>query len=79
KTDGRVPMYMVQGWSGHGVAQTVRIGKAICDDFVGRNDDFSMLTGIDHREIPLGRQLSPIAIPAAKAAMSVMSALNPGR
>ncbi|KWH59506.1 NAD(P)/FAD-dependent oxidoreductase [Burkholderia semiarida] len=79
KTDGRVPMYMVQGWSGHGVAQTVRIGKAICDDFVGRNDDFSMLTGIDHRAIPLGRQLSPIAIPAAKAAMSVMSALNPGR
>ncbi len=79
KTDGRLPMYMVQGWSGHGVAQTVRIGKAICDDFVGRNDDFSMLTGIDRREIPLGRQLSPIAIPAAKAAMSVMSALNPGR
>lgn len=79
KTDARVPMYMVQGWSGHGVAQTVRIGKAICDDFVGRNDDFSMLTGIDHRAIPLGRQLSPIAIPAAKAAMSVMSALNPGR
>jgi len=38
-----------------------------------------MLTGIDHRAIPLGRQLSPIAIPAAKAAMSVMSALNPGR
>ncbi|MCA3934313.1 MAG: FAD-dependent oxidoreductase, partial [Burkholderia sp.] len=66
-------------WSGHGVAQTVRIGKAICDDFFGRNDDFSMLTGIDHRAIPLGRQLSPIAIPAAKAAMSVMSALNPGR
>ncbi|MBU9342010.1 FAD-dependent oxidoreductase [Burkholderia multivorans] len=79
KTDGRVPVYMVQGWSGHGVAQTVRIGKAICDDFVGRNDDFSMLTGIDHREIPLGRQLSPVAIPAAKAAMSVMTALNPGK
>ena len=50
KTDGRAPMYMVQGWSGHGVAQTVRIGKAICDDFVGRKDDFSMLTGIDHRD-----------------------------
>ncbi|KVU68621.1 FAD-dependent oxidoreductase [Burkholderia ubonensis] len=79
KTDGRVPMYMVQGWSGHGVAQTVRIGKAICDDFIGRNDDFSMLTGIDHRAIPLGRQLSPIAIPAAKAAMSMMTALNPGK
>ncbi|KDB10401.1 FAD dependent oxidoreductase [Burkholderia sp. lig30] len=79
KTEGNVPVYMVQGWSGHGVAQTVRIGKAICDDFIGRNDDFSMLTGIDHREIPLGRQLSPIAIPAAKAAMSVMSAINPGK
>lgn len=79
KTDSRVPMYMVQGWSGHGVAQTVRIGKAISDDFVGRNDDFSMLTAIDHRAIPLGRQLSPVAIPAAKAAMSVMSALNPGK
>jgi len=79
KAEGNVPVYMVQGWSGHGVAQTVRIGKAICGDFVGRNDDFSMLTGIDHREIPLGRQLSPIAIPAAKAAMSVMNAINPGK
>ncbi len=79
KTGGHVPIYMVQGWSGHGVAQTVRIGKAICDDFIGRSDDFSMLTGIDHRDIPLGRQLSPIAIPAAKAAMSVMNAINPGK
>ena len=79
KTDASVPIYMVQGWSGHGVAQTVRIGKAICDDFVGRNDDFSMLTSIEHRAIPLGRRLSPLTIPVVRATMGAMSALNPGK
>jgi gamma-glutamylputrescine oxidase len=29
KTEDTVPVYMVHGWSGHGVAQTVRIGKAV--------------------------------------------------
>lgn len=73
------PIYMVHGWSGHGVAQTVRIGKAICDDLTGSNDDFAMLTRIDHKQIPLGRQFSPIAIPMVKAAIGVVSTVNPGR
>lgn len=38
------PIYVVHGWSGHGIAQTIRIGKAIRDDLLGVNDDFTMLT-----------------------------------
>lgn len=36
-------IYSVFGWSGHGVAQTVRIGQAISDAIRGDNDDFEML------------------------------------
>ncbi len=77
KSDDRVPVYMVHGWNGHGVAQTVRIGKAISDDLTGRNDDFTMLTRIDHASIPLGSYLSPVAIPLAKGILGVISTLNP--
>ncbi|CDG17626.1 NAD(P)/FAD-dependent oxidoreductase [Xenorhabdus doucetiae] len=77
KSDDSVPVYMVHGWSGHGVAQTVRIGKAISDDFTGRNHDFTMLTRIEHSSIPLGSYLSPMAIPLIKGALGVISTLNP--
>ncbi len=79
KVSASASVYMVQGWSGHGVAQAVRIGKAICDDFCGRNDDFSMLTAIEHRDIGLGRPLLPVAIPVAKAIAGVMGSLSPGK
>ncbi|MDR0253987.1 MAG: FAD-binding oxidoreductase [Brucellaceae bacterium] len=79
KTEGCIPVYTVHGWSGHGVAQTVRIGKAISDDIRNINDDFAMLTTIDHYNIPMGRHLSPFAIPVAKAALEVMSTVNPGK
>lgn len=79
KVSAGAQVYMVQGWSGHGLAQSVRIGKAICDDFCGRNDDFSMLTAIEHRDIGLGRQLLPVAIPVAKAIAGVMGSLSPGK
>ncbi|WP_387463223.1 FAD-dependent oxidoreductase [Photorhabdus sp. RM323S] len=77
KSGDSVPVYMVHGWSGHGVVQTVRIGKAISDDFIRRNDDFTMLTRIDHASIPLGSYLSPVAIPLAKGVLGVISTLNP--
>lgn len=79
KVGSDVPVYIVHGWSGHGVAQTIRIGKAISDDIIGLNDDFTMLTRIDHMNIPLGRQLSPMAIPLVKAALGVTNTLNPGK
>lgn len=72
-----VPRYLVHGWSGHGVAQTVRIGKAISDDITGRNDDFTMLTRIEHDVIPLGNYLGPVAIPLVKGALSLKSLVNP--
>ncbi|MDC9595345.1 NAD(P)/FAD-dependent oxidoreductase [Xenorhabdus anantnagensis] len=77
KSGDSVPVYMVHGWSGHGVAQTVRIGKAISDDFTRRNNDFTMLTSIDHMNIPLGSYLSPVAIPLVKGVLGVISTLNP--
>lgn len=77
KSDGAIPQYLVHGWSGHGVAQTVRIGKAISDDITGRNDDFTMLTRIKHDTIPLGETLGPIAIPLVKGALTIQSLLDP--
>ncbi|WP_338805296.1 FAD-dependent oxidoreductase [Xenorhabdus griffiniae] len=77
KSGDNIPVYMVHGWSGHGVAQTVRVGKAISDDLIGRNRDFAMLTCIDHTRIPLGSYLSPVAIPLIKGALGVISTINP--
>lgn len=77
KSAGDVPVYMVHGWSGHGVAQTVRIGRAISDDLTGRNNDYAMLTRFDHAGIPLGRHLSPVAIPLIKGALGVRGLINP--
>ncbi|NIH11789.1 MAG: FAD-binding oxidoreductase [Serratia symbiotica] len=73
------PIYVVHGWSGHGIAQTIRIGKAIRDDLLGVNDDFTMLTTIKHRSLIIGRQLAPIAIPIAKTLMELGSKLSPGK
>ncbi len=72
-------IYSVHGWSGHGIAQTVRIGKAIRDDMLGLNDDFAMLTNISHRSVLMGRQLAPLAIPLAKSLLNLGSILTPGK
>lgn len=71
--------YLVHGWSGHGVAQTVRIGKAISDDITGKNKDFEMLMAIEHMGILLGRQLSPVVIPVAKAFLEMGSVVVPSK
>ncbi|OCQ53230.1 Gamma-glutamylputrescine oxidoreductase [Photorhabdus australis subsp. thailandensis] len=77
KSGDSVPVYMVHGWNGHGLAQTVRIGKAISDELTRRNDDFTMLTCIDHVSIPLGSYLSPVVIPLVKGALGMISMFNP--
>lgn len=77
REDRGVPVYMVHGWSGHGVAQAVRIGKAIADDVTGTAKDFDMLLDIQHHPIPLGTQLAPVAIPLAKTAFGLYSKVAP--
>lgn len=80
KSGDQFPIYAVHGWSGHGVAQTVRIGKAIAEDFVGKNTaDFSMLTQIQHTNIPFGRTFAPVAIPIAKCLLTIQAAIQPGK
>lgn len=79
KFGDKYPIYAVHGWSGHGVAQTIRIGKAIADDFCGKADDFTMLAKIQHQDILFGRALAPIAIPIAKSAYSLGAVVNPGK
>lgn len=76
KFEHKFPIYAVHGWSGHGVAQTVRIGKAIADDFVGKNHDFAMLAKIEHQNILFGRRLAPIMIPLAKSAFGLGAMLQ---
>ncbi|EXB28054.1 FAD binding domain protein [Acinetobacter baumannii 1437282] len=75
----KYPIYAVHGWSGHGVAQTVRIGKAIADDFSGLNTDYAMLTRIQHSDILFGRLLAPLAIPMSKGWYGMTGMLNPGK
>lgn len=72
KFGDKFPIYAVQGWSGHGVAQTVRIGKAIADDF-------NMLTSIQHQDTLFGRALAPVVIPMAKMAYGSDALVNPGK
>lgn len=79
KIEKTVPVYAVSGWSGHGIAQTVRIGKSIRDDILKNNDDFAMLASIEHRSILLGRQLSPVAIPLAKSLLGLQGMITPGK
>ncbi|WP_235985913.1 NAD(P)/FAD-dependent oxidoreductase [Acinetobacter baretiae] len=79
KSTAKAPVYAVHGWSGHGVAQTVRIGKAIADDVFGYNQDYDRLTQIEHKNIPLGRMFAPLAIPLAKCLYSAQIALQPGK
>ncbi|AQS42288.1 MAG: FAD dependent oxidoreductase [Candidatus Tokpelaia hoelldobleri] len=77
KNDDPVPVYAVHGWNGHGVAQTVRIGKAVSDDVTGRNDDFLMLTHFEHKQIPLNNYIGPVVIPLVKGALGLKSMLTP--
>jgi len=79
KFGSKFPIYAVHGWSGHGVAQTVRIGKAIAADFIGQSSDFKMLTQIDHANILFARTLAPVVIPIAKSAYGVGALMNPGK
>ncbi|MFT4020299.1 MAG: FAD-dependent oxidoreductase [Acinetobacter sp.] len=79
KFGDRCPIYAVQGWSGHGVAQTVRIGKAIAHDFIGISHDYEMLTKIPHKDILFGRELAPFAIPLAKSAYEINAFFNPAK
>ncbi|RPE01336.1 FAD-binding oxidoreductase [Candidatus Pantoea deserta] len=72
-------IYSVHGWSGHGIAQTVRIGKAIKDDIVNANKDFAMLTAIKHTPLRIGRALAPVAIPLAKTLLGITTKIAPGK
>ncbi|WP_440617394.1 NAD(P)/FAD-dependent oxidoreductase [Cysteiniphilum sp. 6C5] len=72
-------IYSVFGWSGHGVAQTVRIGKAICDKITNQNDDFDMLCKVPNINLPMARMLAPAIIPAMTAILEVQSKLFPDK
>jgi len=72
-------IYSVHGWSGHGIAQTVRIGKAIKDDIIKANKDFAMLTTIKHTPLMIGRALAPVAIPLAKTLLGITTKIAPGK
>ncbi|MFI8416329.1 NAD(P)/FAD-dependent oxidoreductase [Serratia sp. NPDC071084] len=52
KSAASVPVYNAYGWNGHGLAQSLRVGKAISDDILNLNQDFMKLT-----------QFTPIAFP----------------
>lgn len=52
KSATSVPVYTAYGWNGHGLAQTIRAGKAIKDDFLRINRDFMRLTQFKHNAFP---------------------------
>jgi len=47
--NARQPIYYIHGWSGHGVAQTIRIGKSVADHIYGKQHDFELLHSIYHK------------------------------
>src|SRR5690606_26713610 len=73
------PIYAVQGWTGHGVAHTLRIGKAIAGYFGGKAVDINMLNTIQQQDILFGRTLARVVIPIAKTAYGLGALVNPGK
>lgn len=62
---GRTPdgLWHAQGFSGHGVALTLRVGEALADAICGKDADLSVLAEARHRPIPGGRRLAPVTMP----------------
>lgn len=79
RSPGPVPLYAVHGWNGHGVGQSVRIGKAISDDIQGRNGDFNRLTRFRHSDFPLSFLPDSWLAGGGIALSSAMGALYPQR
>jgi gamma-glutamylputrescine oxidase len=52
-----------QGFSGHGVALTLRTGEAIADAILGKDADLALLNATRHKPIPGGRALAPLTMP----------------
>jgi glycine/D-amino acid oxidase-like deaminating enzyme len=52
-----------QGFSGHGVALTLRTGEALADAIRGNDRDLQLLGAARHKPIPGGRLLAPITMP----------------
>jgi gamma-glutamylputrescine oxidase len=77
RSAGSSPLYAVHGWNGHGVGQSVRIGKAISDDVLGKNHDFTRLTRFRHSDFPLSFLPDSWLAGGGLAWSSAINALNP--
>lgn len=70
---------LCRAWlSGHGVAQTVRIGKAIADDLLGTPKILKCSHKSSIKTLHLGRVLAPLVIPM-KGAYGLGAIMNPGK
>jgi len=56
-------IWHAQGFSGHGVALTLRTGEAIADAIRGNDADLKLLSTARHKPIPGGRRLAPLTMP----------------
>jgi gamma-glutamylputrescine oxidase len=59
----RERIYLIHGWNGHGVAQSVWAGRALGQAILGDTQEFAILARIGHKPLPLGRQLAPMLMP----------------
>ena len=69
--------YIVNGWSGHGVAQSTWIGSSVARAILGDDEDFRLLSTIKHPNIPLGHSLAPYVVPAFMLHLKLKSKIWP--
>jgi gamma-glutamylputrescine oxidase len=69
--------WFADGFSGHGLALSVRVGRAMADALTGAPADLALLGRVRHRDLPLARRLAPVALPARVAWERLRQAVRP--
>ncbi len=60
-------LWHAQGFSGHGLALTIRTGEALAAAIRGDDRDLALFASVRHSAIPGGRRLAPITMPLGVA------------
>jgi len=70
-------LYIVNGWSGHGVAQSTWFGSSVARAILGDGEDFRLLSTIKHRSIPMAQSLAPYLFPAFMLHLKIKNKIWP--
>lgn len=71
-------VYIVNGWNGHGVAQSPWLGSVVARAILGDDEDFRMLSSIKHMPIPMGKWITPYVFPVFMLGLKLVRKMYPG-